>query len=248
MSPRYIGLDPSQVVWANLRIKWWERIVRHSATVAFICALIVFWAIPTAAVGAISNIDSLTKTVKFLSFINNCPSWIKGVITGLLPVVLMSILIALVPIIMRLCAKWGGDPSLAAIELTTQNYFFAFQTVQVFLVVTLGSAATSVGADIAQDPSKAATLLAQKIPRASNFYISYIVLQGLAFSSGALLQIVGLILGKILGKFLDTTPRKIYTRWSSLAGLGWGTVYPAFTLLAVIGKIHPERCQSPVLT
>lgn len=101
MSPRYIGLDPTQVVWANLRIKWWERIVRHSATVAFICALIIFWAIPTAAVGAISNINFLTSKVKFLEFINNCPSWIKGVITGLLPVVLMSILIALVPIIMR---------------------------------------------------------------------------------------------------------------------------------------------------
>lgn len=142
-----------------------------------------------------------------------------------------------------MCAKWGGDPSLAAIELTTQNYFFAFQTVQVFLVVTLASAASSVGAAIAQDPSKAATLLAQKIPRASNFYISYIILQGLSFSSGALLQIVGLILGKVLGKFLDTTPRKMYTRWSSLAGLGWGTVYPAFTLLTVIGKRDSERRQ-----
>lgn len=101
MSPRYIGLDPTQVVWANLRIKWWERIVRHSATVAFICALIIFWAIPTAVVGAISNINFLTDKVKFLQFINNCPDWIKGVITGLLPVVLMSILISLVPVIMR---------------------------------------------------------------------------------------------------------------------------------------------------
>ncbi|KAJ5165856.1 hypothetical protein N7492_006152 [Penicillium capsulatum] len=245
MSPRYIGLDPSQVVWANLRIKWWERIVRHSATLAFICALIIFWAIPTAVVGAISNINFLTSKVKFLGFINNCPDWIKGVITGLLPVVLMSILISLVPVIMRVCAKWGGDPSVAAIELTTQNYFFAFQVVQVFLVVTLASAAASVGAEIAQHPDKAATLLAQKIPRASNFYISYIVLQGLSFSSGALLQIVGLILGKVLGKFLDTTPRKIYTRWSSLAGLGWGTIYPAISLLTVIGIIY--SCIAPLV-
>lgn len=139
----------------------------------------------------------------------------------------------------------GGDSSLAAIELTTQNYFFAFQTVQVFLVVTLASAATSVASSIAEHPEQAATLLAQKIPRASNFYISYIVLQGLSFSSGALLQIVGLILGKILGKFLDTTPRKIYTRWSSLAGLGWGTVYPSITLLAVIGIIY--SCIAPLV-
>lgn len=101
MAPRYIGLDPTQVIWANLRIKWWERIIRQSATTAFICAMIIFWAIPTAFVGAISNINFLIQILPFLSFINNCPKVILGLITGLLPTVLMSILIALVPIILR---------------------------------------------------------------------------------------------------------------------------------------------------
>lgn len=133
------------------------------------------------------------------------------------------------------CAKWGGDPSVASIELTTQNFFFAFQVIQVFLVVTLASAATSVVTQIIDDPTSAASLLANNIPKASNFYISYIILQGLSFSAGALLQIAGLIVGKLLGKFLDTTPRKMYKRWSSLAGLGWGTLYPVYSLLVVIG-------------
>ncbi|KAJ5397902.1 hypothetical protein N7509_006015 [Penicillium cosmopolitanum] len=245
MAPRYIGLDPTQVIWANLRIKWWERIIRHTVTIAFIVALIIFWAIPTAVVGAISNINSLTDMVPFLKFILNCPPVILGVITGLLPSILMAVLMALVPIIMRLCAKWGGDPSLASIELTTQNFFFAFQVVQVFLVVTLASAATSVVTQIIKNPSDAASLLANNIPKASNFYISYIILQGLSFSAGALLQIAGLIIGKLLGKFLDNTPRKMYKRWSSLAGLGWGTVYPIFTLLTVIGIIY--SCIAPLV-
>ncbi|CEJ58432.1 hypothetical protein PMG11_07087 [Penicillium brasilianum] len=245
MSPRYIGLDPTQVIWANLRIKWWERIIRHAATIAFVTAMIIFWAIPTAAVGAISNIDALTDKVPWLKFILSVPSWIRGVITGLLPVVLMSILMALVPIILRIMAKWGGDPSLAAVEMTVQNTYFAFQVVQVFLVVTIASAATSVVTAIINNPSSAASLLAEKIPLASNFYVSYIVLQGLSFSAGALLQIAGLIVGKILGKLLDSTPRKMYKRWSNLAGLGWGTVYPAFTLLAVIGIIY--SCIAPLV-
>ena len=101
MSPRYIGLDPTQVIWSNLRIKWWERVIRHSATLAFVCALIIFWAIPTAVVGAISNINFLISKVHFLSFINDVPSWIRGVITGLLPSVMMAVLMALVPIVMR---------------------------------------------------------------------------------------------------------------------------------------------------
>ncbi|KAJ5946818.1 hypothetical protein N7454_003657 [Penicillium verhagenii] len=245
MTPRYIGLDPTQIVWSNLRIKWWERVIRHGATTAFVIALIVFWAIPTAVVGCISNINFLVEKLPWLGFINDIPSVIRGVITGLLPSVLMAVLMALVPIIMRIMAKIGGDPCLAAIELTTQNYYFAFQVVQVFLVVTLASAATSVISSIISEPSSAATLLASNIPRASNFYVSYIVLQGLSFSAGALLQIGGLIVGKILGKLFDKTPRKMYKRWSSLAGLTWGTVYPVFTMLTTIGIIY--SCIAPLV-
>ncbi|PYI36734.1 DUF221 domain protein [Aspergillus indologenus CBS 114.80] len=245
MAPRYIGLDPTQVIWSNLRIKWWERIMRYAATIAFVCAMIVFWAIPTAVVGSISNINFLTSKVPFLKFINDVPSWIQGVITSLLPTVLMSILMALVPIILRLMAKLGGAPSLAAVELTTQNFYFAFQVVQVFLVVTLASSASAVVTKIIDEPTSAASLLANNIPTASNFYISYIILQGLSFSAGALLQISGLILGKVLGRLLDNTPRKMYKRWSSLSGLGWGTVYPVFTLLAVIAIIY--SCIAPLV-
>lgn len=133
-------------------------------------------------------------------------------------------------------ARLGGVPTLAAIELRTQNFYFSFQVVQVFLVATIASAASSAVGKILEKPETAATLLAENIPKASNFYISYFIVQGLTFSSGALLQIAGLIVGKILGKFLDNTPRKMYTRWSTLSGLGWGTVFPILTNLTVIGK------------
>lgn len=142
-------------------------------------------------------------------------------------------------------AKMGGAPTLTAVELTTQNFYFAFQVVQVFLVVTLASSATSVASQIVAEPMKATNLLATNLPKSSNFYISYITLQGLSFASGTLLQIAGLIIGKLLGKFLDTTPRKMYTRWSTMAGLGWGTVYPAFTLLAVVAITY--SCIAPLV-
>ena len=101
MAPRYIGIRPEEVIWKNLRIKWWERVLRTIATTAFVVALIVFWAIPVAAVGAISNINALTEKVPFLKFITHIPPVILGVVTGLLPVVLLAVLIALVPIILR---------------------------------------------------------------------------------------------------------------------------------------------------
>ncbi|MCJ1390911.1 hypothetical protein MMC18_003772 [Xylographa bjoerkii] len=234
MAPRFIGVNPNEVIWKNLRIKWWERILRNAATITFVVALVIFWAIPVAVVGSISNINALTDKVPFLSFILKVPPVILGVIQGLLPSVLLAVLMALLPIILRFMAKEGGMPSLARIELRTQNFYFIFQVIQVFLVTTLASAASKVVTQIINSPSSAPSLLATNLPLASNFYISYFLVQGLTIASGALLQIVGLILFKVLGKILDSTPRKMYKRFSSLSGLGWGTLFPIYTNLLVI--------------
>lgn len=133
-------------------------------------------------------------------------------------------------------AKISGDPSLSAVELTVQNYYFGFQVVQVFLVATVGSAASSSVKAIIKTPTSVPSLLASSIPKASNFYLSYIILQGLAVVSNLLLGLSGLAVFIILGKLLDKTPRKMYKRWISLSSLGWGTVFPIYTNLLVIGK------------
>ncbi|KAF2719046.1 DUF221-domain-containing protein [Polychaeton citri CBS 116435] len=234
MSPRFIGMTPSEVIWSNLNIKWWERVIRKVVTISAVVTLIIFWSIPVAFIGAISNVNHLIELLPFLSFLNSLPHWLMGVVTGLLPTILLAVLMALLPIFLRLMAKVGGDPTTSAVELTVQNSYFAFQVVQVFLVATLGSAATSVVQSVSKDPSSAPGLLAQNIPKASNFYLSYFVLQGFGVVSGVLVGLVGFILFIVLGKFLDKTPRKMYMRWISLGGIGWGTLFPIYTNLFVI--------------
>lgn len=233
MAPRYTGMTPEEVIWSNLRIKWWERVIRQILTISFVVALIIFWSIPVAFVGAISHVDKLIQIIPAFSFINNLPSFLLGLITGLLPVVLLAVLMALLPIILRLAAKLGGDPTLSAVELTVQNSYFGFQVVQVFLVATLGSAASSSVQSIIRQPTSVTSLLASNLPTASTFYLSYFLLQGLGVVSGVLVGLVGFILFIVLGKLLDKTPRKMYKRWISLSGMGWGTVFPVYTNLLV---------------
>jgi len=239
MSPRFIGINPEEVIWENLKIGWAARIVRNIATTAFVSALIIFWAIPVAFVGIISNISSLSgpgSPITFLGFINKIPASILGVVQGLLPSILLAVLMALLPIILRWMARLSGKPTLSTVELRVQNSYFLFQVIQVFLVTTVTSGAAAAGVAIFKNPSSATTLLASSLPQASNFYISYFILQGLTISARALAQVIGVILFRLLGKFLDTTPRKMYKRFVTLAGLGWGTVFPVFTLLTVIGE------------
>ncbi|KAL8677127.1 MAG: hypothetical protein Q9186_006419 [Xanthomendoza sp. 1 TL-2023] len=234
MAPRFIGVNPDEVIWKNLKLKWPSRVIRNILTISFVVLLIVFWSIPVGFVGILSNIQSLIQLAPWLSWLNKIPPTIFGLVQGLLPAVLLAVLMALLPIILRLMAKIGGAPTLSAVELRTQNYYFGFQVVQVFLITTLSSAASASVTGILCKPMDAPNLLAENIPKASNFYISYFVLQGLTISSSALLGIAGLILFRLLGTFLDTTPRKMYKRWSTLSALGWGTVFPVYTNLTVI--------------
>ncbi|KAJ2901957.1 uncharacterized protein MKZ38_001147 [Zalerion maritima] len=234
MSPRYIGIKPSEVVWPALSISWWQRVVRGYAVRAFIAALIIFWAIPVAFVGVISNISALQDRFSWLSWLDQVPDEIMGVITGLLPSVLLAVLMALVPIIMRLCAKLAGEPSLSRVELFTQNAYFCFQVIQVFLVTTFSSGATAVVSQIIDSPTDAPALLAQNLPKASNFYIAYFLVQGFTIGVGVLAQVAGFAIFKILYKYLATTPRAMYTKWATLSAIGWGNTMPVYSLITVI--------------
>lgn len=238
MAPRYIGLTPAEIVWSNMKLQWWERLVKFAATTSFVIVLVVFWSIPVAIVGIISQINFLVSKVPFLAFINDIPEAILGLITGLLPVVMLAVLMALLPIILRLMARISGLPSLSLIELRVQNSYFLFQVIQVFLVTTMTSAASAVVTKIIDDPASAPGLLAESLPAAANFYISFLILQGLSISAGALAQASGVVMYKLLGMLLDNTPRKMFQRWSSLTGIGWGTVFPVYTNLCVIALTY----------
>ena len=100
MSPRYIGVNPNEVVWKSLKISWWQRVVRRIAVLGFIAALVIFWAIPVAAVGFISNVSYL-ETFSWLHWLTKIPTIFMGVVERLLPAVALSILMSLVPVIMR---------------------------------------------------------------------------------------------------------------------------------------------------
>jgi len=234
MAPRYTGMHPTEVIWSNLNIRGPERFMRLAITLGIVVALIIFWSFPVAVIGSISNINYLMQKLPWLNFLKKVPTVIFGVISGLLPVVALSLLMSLLPPFLRLMAKLGGSPTRGDVEYTVSNYYFAFQVIQVFLVTTLTSAASGAVSDILKKPSTAASLLSTQLPKASNFYLSYLVLQGLGVFAGMLVGIAGLFITPILAKFLGSTPRKLFQRWNRLAGLSWGTVYPVYVNLLVI--------------
>lgn len=97
---RLIGVLPSEIIWPNLTMPQVERLSKMSLANVFIALLIIFWSIPTAIVGSISNVNYLA-TFEWLHWLKDLPTPILGLLTGFVPPLLTSMLASYVPIIMR---------------------------------------------------------------------------------------------------------------------------------------------------
>lgn len=134
---------------------------------------------------------------------------------------------------MAVLAKLAGAVTLSEVEQQTQVWYFGFQVVQVFLITTFTSGATAVASQIVSNLPQAVPLLAKNLPKASNFYIAYFILYGVANSAKYLFNVMGLV-GIFVQNRFAKTPRKKYDKWMQLTAPSWGSEYPKWTNKGVI--------------
>ncbi|KAJ8482889.1 hypothetical protein ONZ45_g14798 [Pleurotus djamor] len=234
MASKYLEVAPDDVIWSNLSLNPYEQKIRMLASYAATAGLILLWAIPVAFVGVISNIGQLCIQFSWLAWLCEIPDPILGIISGILPPVLLAVLMMLLPIILRLFAQLEGIPKRTGVELSLMTRFFIFQVIHSFLIITVSSGLVSAVEDLANNPTSIPTILAQKLPTASIFFLTYIVLQGFSAVAGGFLQIVALIVYYVKLILLGSTPRAVYTIKYTCRNVAWGTLFPSITLLVVI--------------
>ncbi|PWY68632.1 DUF221 domain protein [Aspergillus heteromorphus CBS 117.55] len=237
MAPRIVEISPDDVIWDNMSIKWWERYLRTFGILAVVCGMVIGWAFPVAFTGLLSQLSYLEAAFTWLHWLSKLPSWFISAIQGVLPALFLAILMALLPLCLRFLSRTQGLSTGMAVELTVQNYYFAFLFVQLFLVVTISSSFSTIISSVT-DVTSWPELLAQNIPSSSNYFFSYMILQAMSVSAGALVQIVNLISWFILAPILDKTARKKWGRTTNLNQMQWGTFFPVYTTLASIGLIY----------
>jgi hypothetical protein len=241
MTPRTVEVNPAYVLWDNLSMKWWERYVRMSGVLVLIVALVIFWGVPVSFTGALSQVNTLTEKLPWLGFINGLPPWFISFVQGVLPPLFLAILFAVLPILLRFLAGITGTTTAGERELLVQDFYFAFVFVQLFLVVSISTGITTAIQKIVDNPVSVTQTLAENLPKAANYFFSYMILQALSISSGTLLQI-GAVIVIVFLRFLDTTPREKVSRVLSRPGINWGTMIPVYTNFGAIG-MYTERVQ-----
>ncbi|KAI0026038.1 hypothetical protein F4780DRAFT_767960 [Xylariomycetidae sp. FL0641] len=246
--PRYGDVSPGDVIWKNLAIPPARRISEEGTALAIVIATIVFWSIPSGFIGLISNVSYLAENFEWLSFLRNIPDPWMGLLSGLVPPLITSLLSKLVPSIFRYIFKTFGGPTATVNELKVLKWYYVFQVTQVFLVTAVFSGAATVWSQIAkraQDPISIPTLLAKQLPKSSNYYLTYFIIQGTTSAADNLLNYSDLLKYLFGYYFLDKTPRQKYQRFTSMKGIAWGKVFPKFANFAIIAIAY--SCIAPLV-
>ncbi|KAH6671854.1 hypothetical protein B0J14DRAFT_655713 [Halenospora varia] len=237
MAPRTVEISPKDVLWDNMSIKWWEAWARTAFVLGIVGGMVILWAIPVAWTSSLAQITSLANKYSWLHWINKIPTKITQAIAGVLPALVLAILLALVPPIFNFLAFLQGCQTGMEKQGSVQKYYFAFLFVQVFLVVSVsGGLLASISS--VQSITNIPETLATSLPKAANYFFSYMILQALSTASGTLLQIGVIITWFLLPKLFDNTARQKWTRNTTLPHVTWGTYFPIYTNFACIALIY----------
>jgi hypothetical protein len=129
MSSRYIEQSPSNVIWNNMSRSAYEVAVRSTAGTFIFIGIIIGWSPISAFIGAMSNITSLTKQLKWLEWLIG-PGFgkmlLRGIATGILPPLLSALASMLFPILFRKMIVYEGGVSRTQVEMSVMTRFFIF--------------------------------------------------------------------------------------------------------------------------
>ncbi|RFU74844.1 hypothetical protein TARUN_7413 [Trichoderma arundinaceum] len=246
MAPRMNEISPRDVLWSNMALSWWQEWLRTGAVTLVVLAMIFLWAIPVAWTAALGQLDQLIQQTSWLAFLreNAAIENAAKAVAGVLPAVVLALLLFLVPMILNILAEIKGAKTGAQKSEFVQIFYFAFLFVQVFLIVSIASFfAASIDKLVDNitelDSVKAVLdLLATNLPKAANYFFSYMILQAMSTSSGTLLQIGALFVWFIVARLLDSTARSKWSRNTTLSDVNWGTFFPVYTNFACIAIIY----------
>lgn len=101
MYNKWMEAHPKDIVWRNLDDGALEMKSRYVISWLSTGGLIFVWAIPVGFIGTLSNLSNLCERVHWLGWVCEVPNFARALIEGVLPPLLLAIMFALLPSILR---------------------------------------------------------------------------------------------------------------------------------------------------
>jgi hypothetical protein len=115
--------------------------------------------------------------------------------------------------------KFQGEILLSDIELKLFSRYWLFQVIHGFLIVTLASGLINALGTLGDTASSVPTLLANKLPGASIFFLTYILTVTFAGAAKSFSRVIPVVMFYLRGILGGNTPRKWFQTTVSLIPL-----------------------------
>lgn len=168
--------EPRQLLWSNLKIKFFARITRQYIVYAIVGLTILFYMIPIGVISAFTTLENLKKLLPFLkSALSN--KRVTTVLEAYLPQLALIIFLALLPKFLMFLSKLEAIPSQSHVVRAASGKYFYFIVLNVFIGVTVGGTLFTSLKTIQKNPDKIVDLLASNLPSNATFFLTFVALK-----------------------------------------------------------------------
>lgn len=204
---------------------------RTAIGIAGLVGVFFFWFVPVSAVCALARLQTLYQVLPASVHWFRRHPLITPMVEGILATAGLNMFMMLLPYILTFLSRLRGHLLERDVDRSVQNMLFCFQLIFVLLVAALGQSALIVLVEFARSPERVVGAVGLVLPRVSNFYISYLILQ-LAILSFRLLYIYSLYVRSVSKKSQSTTEQLRMPLES------WGVKYARWTIILVIALVY----------
>ena len=219
----------------NVSRSRWTHYMQTLLVWIMLAFLMASWSVPIAFTSFLSQVTTLSDHLTWLTWLKNIPDWLSGAIQGVLPQLVLILLNLLLPLVLNALTKLQRFSTRAETEVWLQRYYFTCLYSVNFLTVSASTSITGIAQDIVEEPVSLPTLLINNVPKASNYFISYLILQGFSITAGNLAQIISLIKWTIFSCGKKLISRQQQEAETKIPTVRLSTVLPLYTNLACIG-------------
>lgn len=202
--------DPRDIYWGNMLLSNASLQARHILVLGAMLLLLSFWLVPVSALARLLNYDAIKKYLPWLTkildkryvstwslqlakdhnlelMLSNSPR-LRVFVQNTLPTTALISFNALLPFLLEWLCILEGLRSRSEIEyslLKKYHIFLLINVVFVFIAVSTWDLAKQ----FANEPMKLVNKLALSLPGARNFFLSYVILQGIGIMPLQLVQL-----------------------------------------------------------
>jgi hypothetical protein len=186
---------PADVIWPNTYLSRRTRMLRSWSITTLIVLLTLFWSIIYIAIAGLLNLKTIEKVFPGLASVLKEHQNFRSIVNTQIPTLLLSLMLVLAPYLYYYLSWYQGMMSQGDVELSaiSKNFFFVF--FNFFIVFTLLGTASQFYeffqyfGDALKKFQQIANGLAYSLQKFLNFYVNFIILQGLGLFPFRLLEV-----------------------------------------------------------